>query len=341
MKKILAPKSSLLLAALLPTMAATGANGATAMFAEKTIPNATVPRTAFQIRDPFVLPDEGFYYLYESKPWSGGKCVFVRRSTDLENWTEKQQVMRVSDDLPVTKIWAPEVHKHNGTYYLLVTITLEKGSYPVATLAEGREKFIEPRGTWVFKSEKPTGPFAPVKNGPVPPQEWMTLDGTLYVEDGHPYMVFCHEWCQTKDGRMCCAPLAPDLASFTAKPTTMFCATEAMAGAGVITDGPYFHRSQKNDALYMIWSNTLTRNGKSDYCVFIRKSENGKLSGPWSKDTLLFGENGGHGMIFSAFDGRLMLALHRPNDSPDERMMLFEVEDTGETLHIRSSSQEH
>ena len=36
------------------------------------------------------------------------------------------------------------------------------------------------------------------------------------VEDGQPYMVFCHEWCQMKDGRMCYAPLAPDFASFTA-----------------------------------------------------------------------------------------------------------------------------
>ena len=300
-------------------------------------PSAQCARAEFRIRDPFVLAENGVYYLYESKPWDGGRGVFVRTSVDLEHWTEKRQAMRVADDVPVRKVWAPEVHKYKGTYYLFVTLTLEKGAYPIARLVDGREEFIEPRGTWVYKADKPTGPFEPVKKGPVPPQDWMTLDGTLYVEDGVPYMVFCHEWCQTKDGRMCYAPLAPDFASFTAAPTTLFSASEAMPGAGSITDGPFLYRSPKGGALYMIWSNTVRRNdGKDpDYCVFVRTSKNGRIAGPWSKDSLLFRENGGHGMMFKAFDGRLMLTLHQPNVTPDERMALFVVEDTGETLRIR------
>ena len=303
----------------------------------RAIPGATIPRAEFRIRDPFVLADEGVYYLYESKPWDGGRGVFVRRSTDLEHWTDKQQVMRVADDLPVRKVWAPEVHKYNGSYYLFVTLTLKQGAYPIAALVPNREKFVEPRGTWVYKAANPMGPFTPVKKGPVPPQDWMTLDGTLYEEDGQPYMVFCHEWCQTKDGRMCYAPLSRDFAAFTAAPTTLFKATEAMAGAGVITDGPFLYRSPKNGVLYMIWSNTVKRSGRKhpDYCVFVRKSSGGKLAGPWSKDELLFSENGGHGMIFKTFDGRLMPTLHQPNNTPDERMALFEIEDTGETLRLK------
>ena len=87
----------------------------------------------------------------------------------------------------------------------------------------------------------------------------------------------------------------------------------------------------------MIWSNTIKRDGKQDpdYCVFVCKSSGGRLAGPWSKDDLLFSKNGGHGMIFKTFDGRLMLTLHQPNVTPDERMALFEIEDTGETLRIR------
>ena len=299
-------------------------------------PEASFTRAEFRIRDPFVLAESGVYYLYESKPWDGGRGVFVRRSTDLEHWTEKQQVMRVADDVPVRKVWAPEVHKYKGSYYLFVTLTLEKGAYPIASLVEGRENFVEPRGTWVYKAESPMGPFVPVKKGPVPPQDWMTLDGTLYVEDGQPYMVFCHEWCQMKDGRMCYAPLAPDFASFTAAPTTLFNASEAMAGAGCITDGPFLYRSPKSGALYMIWSNTIKRDGQKDpdYCIFVRKSASGRLAGSWSKDELLFSKNGGHGMIFKTFDGRLMLTLHQPNNTPDERMALFEVEDTGVVLRI-------
>ena len=304
---------------------------------ENAIPCATLTRADFRVRDPFVLAEDGIYYLYESKPWDGGRGVFVRRSSDLEHWTDKQQVMRVADDVPVRKVWAPEVHKYKGAYYLFVTLTMEQGAYAIAPLVAGREKFLEPRGTWVYKADSPMGPFVPVKNGPVPPQDWMTLDGTLYVEDGQPYMVFCHEWCQMKDGRMCYVPLAPDFASFTAAPTTMFKASDAMAGAGFITDGPFLYHSPKSGALYMIWSNTIKRDGKEapDYCVFVRKSSGGRLAGPWSKDDLLFSKNGGHGMIFKTFDGRLMLTLHQPNVTPDERMALFEIEDTCETLRIR------
>lgn len=300
------------------------------------VEGATIARTDFRIRDPFVLADGGVYYLYESKPWDGGRGVFVRRSTDLEHWTDKQQVMRVAEDVPVRKVWAPEVHKHNGAYYLFVTLTLEKGAYSIAALVPGREKFVAPRGTWVYRAESPMGPFVPVKKGPIPSQDWMTLDGTLYVEDGQPYMVFCHEWCQMKDGRMCYAPLSPDFASFTAAPTTMFKASDAMEGAGCVTDGPFLHRSPKNGALYLIWSNTVKRSDKkdSDYVVFMRKSLSGKIAGSWTNDELLFSKNGGHGMIFKSFDGRLMLTLHQPNITPNERMVLFEVEDTGETLKI-------
>ncbi len=303
---------------------------------EKEIPDATIARADFRIRDPFVLAEGGIYYLYESKPWDGGRGVFVRMSTDLEHWTEKHQVMRVADDLPVRKVWAPEVHKYDGAYYLFVTLTMAQGSYPITPLVAGREKFLEPRGTWIYKANSPIGPFVPVKNDPVPPKGWMTLDGTLYVEDGTPYMVFCHEWCQTKDGRMCYAPLSADFTSFAAAPKTMFSASQAMTGAGDITDGPFLYRSSKSAALYMIWSNTVKRNdGKDpDYCVFVRKSVGGKLAGPWTKDELLFSKNGGHGMIFKAFDRRLMLTLHQPNISPNERMALFELEDTGETLRL-------
>ena len=35
----------------------------------------------------------------------------------------------------------------------------------------------------------------------------MTLDGTLYVENGLPYMVYAHEWIQILDGTMEAVPL--------------------------------------------------------------------------------------------------------------------------------------
>lgn len=289
-------------------------------------------RKDFRIRDPFVLADNGTYYLYESKPWSGGKGVAVRTSKDLEHWSEKIPAMVVPEGVPVTAVWAPEVHKYEGAYYLFTTLTEKNGSAPIKAMdPKAKEKNLTPRGTWVFKAESPLGPFKPVKMGPVPPKEWMTLDGTLYVEDGQPYMVFCHEWCQVDNGRMCYAPLAKDFASFTAPPKTMFAARDAMPGASHVTDGPFFYRSPRNGDLYMIWSNFVKGHG---YCVLLRKSTTGKIAGPWTKDEILYGKNGGHGMLFRTFDGKLLLTLHQPNSGEAERMKLFEIEDTGHTLRL-------
>ncbi len=39
-------------------------------------------------------------------------------------------------------------------------------------------------------------------------------------------------------------------------------------------------------------------------------------------------------MVFRTFDERLMLILHHPYKSPEERALLFAPEDTGDTLAI-------
>ena len=91
-------------------------------------------RKDFRIRDPFVLTDNGTYYLYESKPWFGGNGVSVRTSTDLEHWSEKKPAMVVPAGVPVTAVWAPEVHKYEGAYYLFTTLTEEKGSAPIQAM---------------------------------------------------------------------------------------------------------------------------------------------------------------------------------------------------------------
>ena len=304
----------------------------------RAIPGATIPRAEFRIRDPFVLADEGVYYLYESKPWDGGRGVFVRRSTDLEHWTDKQQVMHVADNLPVRKVWAPEVHKYKGSYYLFVTLTLEQGAYPVAALVPDREKFVEPRGTWVYKAASPMGPFTPVKKGPVPPQDWMTLDGTLYEEDGQPYMVFCHEWCQVRNGGMCALPLTDDLSAAAGSPIYLFSASDAPwapkkeIGADgsfpmYVTDGPFMYRG-KDNRLFMLWSSF----GPGDYTVGLAESKNGKIDGEWFQHEKPVYENGGHCMLFKDFDGNLRMSLHGPNRGPLERAHFLRLVETDEGL---------
>ena len=297
----------------------------------------TESRADFEIRDPFVLVADGRYWLYESKPWYGGVGVDVRVSDDLEHWSPKKRVMDVPKDVPCTAVWAPEVHRFRDAYYLFVTLTEERGSRSVVAMAaDVKPEKLQPRGTWVFRAASPEGPFLPVRNGPITPPGFMALDGTLLVEDGVPYMVYCHEWCQMGNGTIEYAPLKEDFSAFAAEPRKLLDAKSACPGAGFVTDGPFFHRSEKSGRLHLIWSNGVAGNG---YCVLVRSSASGKLAGPWTQDRVLYGGNGGHGMIFRALDGRLMLTLHQPNKTPDERMRLFELEDDGVELRLKSASE--
>jgi hypothetical protein len=63
-------------------------------------------------------------------------------------------------------------------------------------------------------------------------------------------------------------------------------------------------------------------------------SESGKLAGPWREHYAIYTKNGGHGMIFTSFEGKLHLALHQPNERGKERLHLFEVLDSENRLEI-------
>ena len=39
-------------------------------------------------------------------------------------------------------------------------------------------------------------------------------------------------------------------------------------------------------------------------------------------------------MLFSTFEGQLMMLLHQPNNSALNRAHLFQLEDTGDTLKV-------
>lgn len=289
-----------------------------------------VPTESFNVRDPYVLPfpEEGVYRLYvASKHWQGGDGVDVRVSRDLKTWSQPKPALRLPEALKkqVLAYWAPEVHAYRGRYYLFVTLTLS-----------GRR-----RGTWIFRSERPEGPFATIVERAVTPEKWMCLDGTLWVEDGKPYIVFCHEWEQVGNGRMMLAPLKEDLSGLAGEPQELFKATdystkplvldEQVRHRDRVTDGPFLYRSPGSGRLFMIWSNVITGNG---YVDILCESASGKVQGPWGNHKILFERDGGHGMLFKTLDGQLTLTLHQPNNSPMERMRFFPVRDDGQTLRL-------
>lgn len=261
-------------------------------------------------RDPFILVDNGVYYMYIT----GWRC-FKNTSGCLDGeWKEIPfEVATPKDEFPNAKghRWAPEVYKHNGFYYMFTTYMIER-----------LEKHGK-RGCGIFRSESPEGPFVEISDGVVTPRDFSAIDGTFYVDDdGQLWMVWCHEWVCAEGGvgTMKAAKLSEDLTHFISEPVELFKSTDPEWSRGVITDGCYLYRTQDGQLL-MLWSN----NTEGGYCVALARSASGKVDGKWTQEGLLFSKaisgqyNGGHGMIFTAFDGQKYLSIHSPNEKREER----------------------
>jgi hypothetical protein len=279
-------------------------------------------KTDIQMRDPFVLPlpVEGRYLLFGSTDpniWSGPGLGFdCFESRDLEEWTGPIPAFRPPPDFwSNTQFWAPECHPWKERYYLFASFA-----------RDGRQ-----RGTQILAADNPEGPYLIHSDGPVTPRDWECLDGTLHVDEhGQPWMVFCHEWVQVEDGEMCALPLSADLRQAIGKPTLLFRASEASWAKPFeangrrnnrVTDGPFLHRLP-DGSLLMLWSTT----GYEGYAMGYAVSDSGNILGLWRQSPqAIYGKDGGHGMLFRDFSGRLLMTLHRPNDSPNERPMWLEV----------------
>lgn len=268
------------------------------------------------IRDPFILVENGRYYMYGTRAkntWerqplpSLGFDVYV--SDDLEEWSEPKQIFSWYEGFwGETQYWAPEVHKYNGKFYMLASF---KGN--------GYH-----RGTAILESDSPDGVFKEHSCGAVTPRDWECLDGTFYLEGETPYIVFCHEWTQIKDGTVCALELSRDLKESVGEPIFLWRASDASwkhdigDGQGCyVTDGPFLVK--RGDELLSIWSSFY----KGEYCEAVARSSNGKINGEWTiDDKLIYEKDGGHGMIFE----KKYFIFHTPNETPKERPCVKEID---------------
>ncbi len=280
------------------------------------------------IRDPFILPFEGTYYMYGTRGANAWETTTtlgfdVYESRDLENWSAPVPCFEPDLSFWGTKnFWAPEVHIYKGKFYMFASFKSE----------------TDRRGTQIFVADSPKGPFREHSEKAITPHDWECLDGTLYVaKNGTPYIVFCHEWSQVTDGEMCALQLTDDLKNTVGKPRLLFHASEPAWSKnvadtdGFVTDGPYPYRNS-DGKLFLLWSSF----SESGYVQAVATSSNDDIDGNWTHShPLLLDRDGGHGMLFQAFEGGLNLILHRPNNTPMERPVLFEVTDSGSELKIK------
>lgn len=285
-------------------------------------------------RDNCILADPASHTYYFVGP--AGRSIRQYKSKDLKHWEGPTTIFTVPEgfwgDTRINGIWAPELHYYNGKYYIFCTFdTSEKFSeqWRNWNANGGRVK----RGSQILWSDSPEGPFHAFAPHSTMPVDMMTIDGTLWVEDGVPYMVYCHEWVQITDGAVGYVRLKPDLSDIDGEPRNLFRASYVNhtwgqpippEGSGYVTDGPYLYKG-KTGKLYMVW----TTNNSCGIAI----SDSGKIAGPWRQQDEPLLVNAGHAMICTSFEGQLMLVLHAPYWG-ETHPKIYDLEDTGETLKV-------
>jgi hypothetical protein len=302
-----------------------------------------------RLHDPWILADRttATYFLYSAAApqitGEGRTGTLFYKSKDLASWEGPFIAFVCPTDCwanPGEAAWAPEVHFYHGKYYLFTT--LHNSRKPLGPVRGAHPQVM--RGTMIAVSDSPEGPFVLLKkDAPVTPANFMTLDGTFYVDPaGKPWMVYAHEWVQKVDGTIEGLPLTDDLSAAAGPPISLFKGSDApwLDGQATpsarenhyVTDGPELYRTGDGHLL-MLWSSyEKNRFGRDGYVETVARSKTGELKGPWEQLPPLVENDSGHGMLFRAFDGKLMLVIHQPFNGA--RGKIYEVEDRGDHLEI-------
>lgn len=176
---------------------------------------------SIRLSDPFILADKATatYYL----TGTGGK---LWKSKDLKKWTGPFTVAKTDTNSWMggnPMIWAAELHLYKGRYYYFATFT--NRNIKIDTV---KGKVIERRACHVLVSDRPGGPYLPMKDPVYLPAGKPTLDATFWVDtDGKPYMVYCHEWLQNRNGTVEKIELKPDLSGTVGEGKVLFRASDS------------------------------------------------------------------------------------------------------------------
>lgn len=296
-----------------------------------------IPRDSIRLSDPCILADDETQTYYMT-----GTGGLLWKSKDLEKWDGPYIVAETDPNSWMGKrpqIWAAELHKYKGKYYYFATFTNDSiliGTY--------RGNDIPRRACHVLVSDRPDGPYRPMKDKTYLPDSIPTLDGTLWTDkDGKPYMVYCGEWLKNWNGTIEKIELKSDLSGTAGKAQVLFRASDSPWSRETVdgkerpnrvTDGPWLFRTGTG-RLGMIWTSWIG----NIYTQGVAYSESGTLDGPWIQEQApITPPNYGHGMLFKDFNGRWLMSVHSHCDANGRYIripQLFEVDLSGDKLKIK------
>lgn len=288
------------------------------------------------IRDPYILLHHGTYYLYGTRSetcWGNAEGFDCYKSIDMEHWEGPIEIFKRPEQFFATECyWAPECYFYKGYFYLLTTFG-----------GDGIKK-----GIYLLRSKQPDGKFE-FYGERLTPEDWSCIDGTLYFEDNHIYMLYSHSFEDDPDANICMQELESDLTTAKTAPKILFSAKEAlwakpvpfaksefgMEGEVYFSDGPCVFRLE-NGKLYLTWSSW----SQGSYAVGIAVSESGNIDGPWKQEKIpLWLENGGHGMTFQNIRNEIYFVLHYPNEKTMEHPCFKRLLLDGEQLRLADEEE--
>ena len=295
-----------------------------------------IPLDSIVLSDPAILPDEASNTYYMT-----GTGGLLWKSNDLKLWTGPYDVVHTDPKSWMGSqpaIWAAELHKYKDKYYYFATFTNRD-----VIIDTVRGNKIERRACHVLVSDRPDGPYIPMKDSVYLPAGKPTLDGTFWVDkDGEPYMVYCYEWLQNWDGTIEKIRLKPDLSGTTGEFKLLFRASDSpwsrekedgKVRPNKVTDGPWLFRTATGK-LGMLWTSWIY----DVYTQGVAYSASGTLDGPWVQEKEpVTPPNFGHGMLFRTFDGKWMMSVHSHavvNGRYRRIPTLFHVDISGDKLIV-------
>ncbi|MBQ9309933.1 MAG: family 43 glycosylhydrolase [Bacteroidales bacterium] len=268
--------------------------GAKSAACEITVTYGDVPSgKRVPLADPFVLYDNGKYYLYGTGADDG---IAVYESLDLRTWRvpgggTQYLALDKSDSYGDKWFWAPEVYKVDGKFYMYYS-------------ADER--------ICAAVSDSPLGPFTQKDKRPM--LNYGSIDNSLFVDDsGKPWLFYVRF---NNGNEVWSAELESDL--ITVRPgTEKFCLRADTAWEmvyGSVTEGPFV---LKHDGTYYL---TYSANSyeSPDYAVGYAVASS--PSGPWTKysgNPILHKAGGlegvGHHAFFNDADGKGRIVFHSHN----------------------------
>ena len=296
-----------------------------------------VPLDSIVLSDPFILADQTTRQYYMT-----GTGGMLWKSKNLSTWEGPYKVAETDPNSwmgPKPMIWAAEIHSYKNNYYYFATFTNR-----AVKIDSVQGRVIERRASHVLVSEKPDGPYVPMRDSTYLPADKPTLDGTFWVDkNGKPYMVYCYEWLQNLNGTIEKIELKSDLSGSIGAGKVLFRASDSPWSRekddtghdrpNKVTDGPFLFQT-KTGRLGMIWTSWIY----DVYTQGVAYSASGTLDGPWIQEQdPITPPNYGHGMLFQTLDGKLLMSVHS-HKSVNKRTVrvphLFEADLSGDKLVI-------